>query len=76
MKNQKEIINALIERLKQIRDTEEIENVEVIPYEEIASFEMIDGKKYVRLQTSINIEHKSLYQKGNTSDDFIYKSLD
>lgn len=76
MKNQKDTINALIKKLEKIRDTDEINEVEVIPYEEVDSFEMIDGTTYVTLQMTINLRYKKLFEKGNIFDNFIYKIVD
>ena len=71
----KEVINQLIKKLEEIRDTDEIENINIIPYEEVERFEMINGKTYVFLQTTISIRHNGLYKKGTISDDFTYKLI-
>ena len=76
MKNQKDTINALIKRLEKIRNTDEINEVEVIPYEEVDSFKMIDGKTYVTLQMTINIRYEKLFEKGDIFDNFAYKIVD
>lgn len=76
MKNQKDTINALIKRLEKIRDTEEIQEVDVIPFEEVERFEMCDGTSYAFLQMTINIRRKKLFEKGDIFDNFNYKMID
>ena len=76
MKNQKDTINALIKKLEKIRDTDEINEVEVIPYEEVESFETYGSTSYAILQMTINLRYKKLFEKGNIFDNFTYKIVD
>lgn len=73
--DKKELINALIKKLETIRDTQQIEEFEVIPIEEAESFEFLDGTAYAILQTTINIRSRKTYLKGDIFDDFIYKEV-
>ena len=73
--DKKELINVLIKKLEKIRDTHEIEEVEVIPIEEVESFECLDGTAYVILQTTINIRSEKVFLKGDIFDDFLYKEV-
>lgn len=73
--DKKELINVLIKKLEKIRDTHEIEDFEVIPIEEVESFECLDGTAYAILQTTINIRSRKTYLKGDIFDDFIYKEV-
>lgn len=76
MKNQKDTINALIKKLERIRNTDEINEVEVIPYEEVESFETYDGTSYAILQMTINVRYKKLFEKGDIFDNYAYKIVD
>lgn len=76
MKENKEIINALIKTLETIRDTDAINEVIINPYQETDSFNMVDGSTYALLSTIIEIKHKHVYQKGEVfKDDFLYKPI-
>ena len=71
----KECINRLIKRLKEIRDTNELEEVEVVPTEEVDNFMFANGEEYVILETNISIRHKGLYKKGQWYDDYLYRKI-
>ena len=71
----KEAINNLIKKLEEIRDTEEIEKVNVIPFQEVEETRFMNGEIYVILSTIVEIRSRRLYQKGDISDDFIYKAV-
>lgn len=69
------IINAIIKKLEEIRDREEINEIIISPYEEVEEFKRLDGTTYVVLQTSFSIRHMRLYQKGDEFDSFSYKEV-
>lgn len=71
----KELINRLIKRLEEIRDTNELEEVEIFPTEEVNNFMFASGEEYVILETNISIRHKGLYQKGQWYDDYMYRKI-
>lgn len=71
----KETINNLIKKLEEIRDTEEIEKVNVIPFQKVEETRFMNGEIYVILSTIVEIRSRRLYRKGDISDDFIYKAV-
>ena len=72
---QKETINTLIKKLEKIRDTGEIEQVDIKPIQEVDNWEMCDGTCYVTLSTIVEIRHRGVYEKGDIFDDFLYKPI-
>lgn len=70
-----EVINRIIKKLEKIRDTEEIEEINIIPFQEVEETRFFNGEVYVILSTIIEIRSEKLYQKGDITDDFIYKAI-
>ena len=69
-----DVINGLIEKLEEIKD-DQIDSIEIVPYQEVNSYELINGEKYALLETLITIKHKRIYKKGTINDDFLYKAI-
>jgi hypothetical protein len=58
MDNRKEAINALIRKLEQIRDTDEIEEFIICPLEQYEEYKLLDGTEYSLLESVVRIRHK------------------
>lgn len=69
------IINAIIKKLEEIRDKEEIDEIIIFPHDEVEEFKLLNGNTYVILATTFSIRHTKLYQKGNVLDNFTYKEV-
>jgi hypothetical protein len=61
-KEQKKTINKIIKRLKQIRDTEELEDLIVKGNENAERFIYENGFEYITLKTIIEIKSKKLFK--------------
>ena len=73
--DKKELINSVIKKLEKIRDTSEIDEIVVYPYEEVEEYKFLDGKQYVILQTTISLRYNNLFEKGDIDDTFLYKPI-
>lgn len=70
IEQQKEIINQLIKRLEQIRDTDEIKEVSVEPFHIVEEFRMADGIIYGTGSQNIEIKYDKLFVKENEFDEW------
>lgn len=61
-KEQKKTINKIIKRLKEIRDTEELEDLIVRGNENAERFIYENGFEYITLKTIIEIKSKKLFK--------------
>ena len=61
-KEQKKTINKIIKRLKEIRDTEELEDLIVKGNENAERFIYENGFEYITLKTIIEIKSKKLFK--------------
>lgn len=61
-KEQKKTINKIIKRLKEIRDTEELEDLIVRGNENVERFIYENGFEYITLKTIIEIKSKKLFK--------------
>lgn len=61
-KEQKKTINKIIKRLKEIRDTEELEDLIVRGNENAERFIYENGFEYITLKTTIEIKSKKLFK--------------
>ena len=61
-KEQKKTINKIIKRLKEIRDTEEIEDLIVRGKENVESLICENEFDYVTLKTTIEIKSKNVFK--------------
>lgn len=69
MENQKKIIiNNLIKRLEEIRDTTQIEEIEIIPFHIKKEIKMINGEIYGYGSQNIQINYSKLFKKENELD--------
>lgn len=66
----KSIINKLIKRLEQIRDTDEIKEVSVIPFHIVEEFKMEDGKMYGIGSQNIEIRYEKMFVEKNEFDNW------
>ena len=67
---QKEIITQLIKRLEQIRDTDEIKEISVIPFHIVEEFRIVDGTIYGTGSQNIEIRYDKLFVKKNEFDEW------
>lgn len=61
-KEQKKTINKIIKRLKEIRDTEEIEDLIIRGSENVENFLCENEFDYVTLKTTIEIKSKNVFK--------------
>lgn len=70
IEQQKEIINQLIKRLEQIRDTDEIKEVSVEPFHIVEEYRMIDGKIYGTGSQVVEIRYDKLFVRKNEFEEW------
>ncbi|MBR2245647.1 MAG: hypothetical protein IKN65_00685 [Clostridia bacterium] len=66
----KEAINQLIKRLEQIRDTDEIKEVNVIPFHIVEEFRMVNGEIYGIGSQNIEIRYEKIFVKKDEFDEW------
>lgn len=64
----KGIINSLIKRLEEIRDTDEIKEVNVEPFHIVEEYRMVDGKIYGIGSQNIEIRYEKMFVRKSDFD--------
>lgn len=64
----KAIINSLIKRLEEIRDTDEIKEVSVEPFHIVEEFRMVDGTMYGIGSQNIEIRYEKMFVRKSDFD--------
>ena len=68
--HQKDVINQLIKRLEQIRDTDEIKEISVKPFHIVEEFRMVNGEIYGTGSQIIEIKYDKLFVKKDEFDEW------
>lgn len=64
----KAIINSLIKKLEEIRDTDEIKEISVEPFHIVEEYRMIDEKIYGIASQDIEIRYEKMFIKKSDFD--------
>lgn len=67
---QKDMINQLIKRLEQIRDTAEIKEFNVEPFHIVEEVRMADGTLYGIASQNIEIKYEKMFVKKDEFDNW------
>lgn len=68
IEEKKAIINSLIKRLEEIRDTDEIKEISVEPFHIVEEYKTVDGKTYGIGSQNIEIRYEKMFVKKSDFD--------
>ena len=68
IEEKKIIINQLIKRLEEIRDTDEIKEISIEPFHIVEEYRMVDGKIYGIASQDIEIRYEKMFVKKSDFD--------